>query len=46
RHEAVASAPAAEGQDVSRVEEVFQKGYMLHDRILRSAKVKVSLPGS
>lgn len=44
RHEAVASVPAAEGQDVSKVEEVFQKGYMLHDRVLRSAKVKVSLP--
>ncbi len=46
RHEAVASAPAAEGQDVSRVEEVYQKGYMLHDRVLRSAKVKVSMPGA
>ncbi|AFG38012.1 nucleotide exchange factor GrpE [Spirochaeta africana] len=46
RHEAVASAPAEEGQDVPKVAEVFQKGYMLHDRVLRSAKVKVSTPGS
>ncbi len=45
RHEAVASAPAADGQEISKVDEVFQKGYMLHDRVLRSAKVKVSIPG-
>ncbi|GAB6091330.1 nucleotide exchange factor GrpE [Spirochaeta dissipatitropha] len=44
RHEAVASAPAAEGQESAKVEEVFQKGYLLHDRVIRSAKVKVSMP--
>lgn len=44
RHEAVASAPAEEGQESAKVEEVFQKGYLLHDRVIRSAKVKVSMP--
>ncbi|MEI8093507.1 MAG: nucleotide exchange factor GrpE [Spirochaetales bacterium] len=39
-HEAIAMEPAAEGQDIVVVEE-YQKGYQLHDRVLRTAKVKV-----
>ena len=43
RHEAVMSEPR-EDHDESMVLEDFQKGYLLHDRVLRSAKVKVSAP--
>lgn len=43
KHEAVASQPAP-GADSATVAEEFQKGYMLHDRVLRSAKVKVAMP--
>ena len=43
KHEAVASEPAP-GEDTARVLEVYQNGYMLGDKVLRSAKVKVSLP--
>jgi molecular chaperone GrpE len=43
KHEAVMSEPR-EDHDESTVLEDFQKGYMLHDRVLRSAKVKVSMP--
>lgn len=43
KHEAVASEPAP-GADSAKVAEEFQKGYMLHDRVLRSAKVKVAMP--
>jgi molecular chaperone GrpE len=39
-HEAIAMEPAQEGQEVVVVEE-YQKGYQLHDRVLRTAKVKV-----
>ena len=43
KHEAVMTEPR-EDHDESLVVEDFQKGYMLHDRVLRSAKVKVSMP--
>lgn len=43
KHEAVMSEPR-EDHEESTVLEDFQKGYMLHDRVLRSAKVKVSMP--
>lgn len=43
KHEAVASQPAP-GAPSAMVAEEFQKGYMLHDRVLRSAKVKVAMP--
>jgi molecular chaperone GrpE len=38
-HEAIAMA--SEGADPQIVVEEFQKGYMLHDRVLRTSKVKV-----
>lgn len=43
RHEAV-TAEAREGTEQSIVLEDYQKGYLLNDRVLRSAKVKVSTP--
>jgi molecular chaperone GrpE len=43
KHEAVMTEPR-EDHDESIVIEDFQRGYMLHDRVLRSAKVKVSMP--
>ncbi|MEX2444356.1 MAG: nucleotide exchange factor GrpE [Alkalispirochaeta sp.] len=43
RHEAVMTE-SREDHEESMVLEDFQKGYMLHDRVLRSAKVKVSMP--
>ena len=43
KHEAIA-AEEREGEQI--VLEDFQKGYFLHDRVLRHAKVKVSLPRS
>jgi molecular chaperone GrpE len=39
-HEAIAMEPADPGQDMVVIEE-YQKGYQLHDRVLRTAKVKV-----
>ena len=39
-HEAIAMEPAEEGKETVVVEE-YQKGYLLHDRVLRTAKVKV-----
>jgi molecular chaperone GrpE len=39
-HEAIAMEPAEEGKETVVVEE-YQKGYQLHDRVLRTAKVKV-----
>jgi molecular chaperone GrpE len=45
KHEAIAMEDSGE-YDVSVVLEVFQNGYMLHDRVLRPAKVKVSNPVS
>lgn len=43
RHEAVTSE-AVEGAEVATVLEEYQKGYLLGERVLRSAKVKVSTP--
>ncbi len=43
KHEAVMLGEASE-DGKQKVLEVFQKGYMLGDRVLRSAKVKVSAP--
>lgn len=39
-HEAIAMEPAEEGKEAVVVEE-YQKGFLLHDRVLRTAKVKV-----
>ncbi|TVR74315.1 MAG: nucleotide exchange factor GrpE [Spirochaetaceae bacterium] len=45
KHEAVTTEPRPEEAN-SIVLEEYQRGYLLHDRVLRSAKVKVSMPGS
>lgn len=42
-HEAIAMEPAEEGKETVVVEE-YQKGYQLHDRVLRTSKVKVGHP--
>ena len=44
RHEAVAAEPRSDLAAQS-ILEVYQKGYLLHETVVRSAKVKVSLPG-
>lgn len=41
-HEAYAQVPAEEGQESGMVAQVFEKGYKLHDRVLRAAKVTVT----
>ena len=41
-HEALAQVPAEEGQESGIVAEVYEKGYKLHDRVLRAAKVIVT----
>lgn len=41
-HEAYTQVPAQEGQDSNQVAQVFEKGYKLHDRVLRAAKVAVT----
>lgn len=43
-HEAVAMIAAEDGKDLTIVEE-YQRGYLLHDRVLRTSKVKVG-PGT
>ena len=43
RHEAVTSEEGEPGSSPTVVED-YQKGYLLRDRVLRSAKVKVALP--
>jgi molecular chaperone GrpE len=45
KHEAIAVDQSGDYPEQSVVED-FQKGYMLHDRVLRNAKVKVALPVS
>ncbi len=45
RHEAINTEETAD-HDTSMVVEEYQKGYFLHDRVLRHAKVKVSIPVS
>lgn len=42
KHEAVATEPGE--TETSIVVQDYQKGYLLHDRVLRAAKVKVSMP--
>lgn len=44
RHEAMLSEDRSD-HERSMVLEDFQRGYLLHDRVLRPAKVKVSMPG-
>ena len=44
-HEAITAEPGP-GHDISMVLDDYQKGYLLHDKVLRAAKVKVSLPES
>lgn len=41
-HEALAQVPAQEGQESGLITEVYEKGYKLHDRVLRAAKVIVT----
>lgn len=41
-HEAYAQVPAEEGQESGVVAQVYEKGYKLHDRVLRAAKVTVT----
>ncbi|WP_018658697.1 nucleotide exchange factor GrpE [Allofustis seminis] len=41
-HEAYTMVAAKEGQDSGVIAEVFEEGYMIHDRILRAAKVAVT----
>jgi len=43
RHEAVSAVPH-EGEELQKVLEEYQKGYQLNERVLRTAKVKVSMP--
>lgn len=45
RHEAVAVDSETDHEE-SVVLDVYQNGYLLHDRVLRSAKVKVAMPTS
>lgn len=42
KHHAVQTVPVTEGQEPDTVVQVFQKGYMLKDRVLRPAMVIVS----
>lgn len=44
KHEAIATEET--DHDTSIVIDDYQKGYMLHDRVLRPAKVRVSMPSS
>ena len=45
KHEALTTEEVADHEE-STVLEDYQKGYLLHDKVLRSAKVKVSVPGT
>ena len=45
KHEAIAVDQNGE-HDTQMVAEVYQNGYMLHERVLRHAKVKVAMPSS
>ena len=44
RHEAMMTEDRADHEQ-SMVLEDYQKGYLLHEKVLRPAKVKVSMPG-
>lgn len=41
-HEAYTQVPAPEGIESGQVAQVFEKGYQIHDRVLRPAKVAVA----
>jgi molecular chaperone GrpE len=45
KHEAINMVESPE-HDVQTVVEDYQRGYMLHDRVLRHSKVKVAVPAS
>ncbi len=45
KHEALTTEEVADHEE-STVLEDYQKGYLLHDKVLRSAKVKVSVPAT
>jgi molecular chaperone GrpE len=45
RHEAVAVSETA-GLEAERVAEVYSEGYLLHDRVLRPARVRVERPAA
>ncbi len=40
-HEAVAKTPVQDESQKGRVVDVIQKGYMLHDKVMRFSKVVV-----
>ncbi|MDT2815457.1 nucleotide exchange factor GrpE [Vagococcus carniphilus] len=42
KHQAVQTIPLSEGQESDEIVQVLQKGYILHDRILRPAMVIVA----
>lgn len=42
RHQAVTVVPPAEGQESGTVATVFQKGWMIQERVLRPAMVAVA----
>lgn len=41
RHQAIAMVPALEGQTSGQVAQVFQRGWLISDRVLRAAMVSV-----
>ncbi|WP_195852708.1 nucleotide exchange factor GrpE [Aerococcus sanguinicola] len=41
-HQSVSSVPAEEGQEAEEIVEVYQKGYVLKDRVLRPAMVIIA----
>lgn len=41
-HQSVSSIPAQEGQEAEEIVEVYQKGYVLKDRVLRPAMVIIA----
>lgn len=41
RHQAIAMVPAQEGQSSGQVAQVFQRGWLISDRVLRAAMVSV-----
>jgi molecular chaperone GrpE len=42
KHQAIQTQPAAKGQEPNAVAQVVQKGFMIHDRVLRPAAVIVA----
>ena len=46
RHQAIAMVPAQEGQVSGQVAQVFQRGWLISDRVLRAAMVSVVLKSS